>query len=93
MTNKMLIYNAAAQAGVDEPVNTYQGWQRMGLQVKKGSKALFKTKIWKPCKLKGKAEAAADRDGEEAPEGDEKLILVDACFFGLSQVEKKAASA
>lgn len=77
MTNLQIILGAMELAGVKEEVDTYQGWKRRGYQVDRGQKAKFQTKIWKPCK-RGKTE-----EGEnETP----KLILVNASFFGKSQV-------
>ena len=82
MTNAMIIGMACAQAGITEGVDTYAGWNRRGYQVKKGSKALFKTRIWKPVKAK-KIEAE-DGSIKDSPD----MILVKAYFFGESQVEK-----
>ena len=31
---------ALSQTGREEPINTYKGWQSLGRQVKKGSKAI-----------------------------------------------------
>ena len=39
--NAARIAAAKAAAGVQEDVNTWAGWQRMGYEVKHGSKALF----------------------------------------------------
>lgn len=89
MTNAMIISNAMELNNIREPVDTYQGWKRRGMQVKKGSKALFKTSIWKPCKVKAEAEDDADA-GEVKRE--QKLILVPASFFGVSQVEVAAGA-
>ena len=83
MTNVQIITGACKLYGVTEDVDTYQGWRRRGKQVRKGSKALFKTRIWKP--VKNKSLEAMER-GEE--EDGVKLILVDASFFGKSQVDE-----
>lgn len=83
MTNAQIIMTEVALHGVQEEVDTYAGWKRRGYQVQKGNKALFKTRIWKPCKSKAKKQ---DEDGED----ESKLIMVDASFFGLSQVAKEA---
>ena len=48
MTNVAIIGNAKLLNGVTEDVDTFAGWKRRGKQVKKGSKALFKTSIWMP---------------------------------------------
>lgn len=75
MTNMQIIMGEVALRGITEPVDTYAGWKNRGMQVQKGQKALFATKIWKPCKPK-----------KNADEETEKLILVKANFFGASQV-------
>ena len=88
MTNKQIIEIECGLNGITENVNTYAGWQRLGFQVKKGSKALFTTEIWKPCKKK-KAESDNNTDNEiEIKPTRQKIIMVKAAFFGLSQVEK-----
>ena len=54
MTNLQIIISEMELHGVTEEVDTYAGWQARRMQVKKGNKALFKTKIWKPCYPKDK---------------------------------------
>lgn len=97
VTNKMIIMDACALYDIQEPVETYAGWQRAGYQVKKGSKALFQTSIWKPCKSKGKqteeAETSGSTDSTEKKSSYRKMMMVKASFFGLSQVEKIAETA
>lgn len=61
------------------PYMTYQEWKYKGYQVKKGSKAVIKTKLWKKVKKKKK-----DEDNEE----ESKFIMVSASLFDSSQVEK-----
>lgn len=63
------------------PYKTYQEWKYSGYQVKKGSKAIIKTKLWK--KVKEKKEKEDDKDTT-------KFILVPASLFGADQVEKIA---
>lgn len=77
ITNTEIISSEMVLHGITENVQTYAGWQRLGRQVKKGSKALFKTQIWKPCKVKI----------PDTSETKSKLIMVKAAFFGLSQTE------
>lgn len=89
MTNAVIISTAMMLNNIQEPVDTYQGWKRRGMQVKRGSKALFKTKIWKPCTVKADAEDV-DEAGEVKRE--QKMILVPASFFGASQVEAAAGA-
>lgn len=83
MTNLQIIASAAATAKIpaDMPINTYAGWKRAGFQVKRGEKAVFQTKIWKPCKAK-------KQDQEEEENTGKKLILVNASFFTAEQVSE-----
>ena len=43
--NAARIAAAKAAAGILEPVNTWAGWQRLGYEVRHGSKALFGTDL------------------------------------------------
>lgn len=83
MTNMQIIATECELNGVSELVDTYQGWARSGKQVKKGSKALFQTRIWKPRK-NSKAKVTEETTEEELKS---KFIMVKASCFGLSQVE------
>lgn len=83
MTNAQIIETECILNGVTELVDTYQGWARAGKQIKKGSKALFQTRIWKPRK-NSKAKVTEETTEEELKS---KFIMVKASFFGLSQVE------
>lgn len=83
MTNMQIIETECALNGVTEIVDTYQGWARNGKQVRKGSKALFQTMIWKPRK-NTKAQVTEETTEEELKS---KFIMVKASFFGLSQVD------
>lgn len=76
-----LIVAACAEHNIFEIVKTFPQWKAAGYHIKAGSKALFKAQIWKPCKQKIK-----DENGNTTET--QKLRLVDAYFFGLSQVEK-----
>jgi len=80
MSNSEIIKNCMMFAGIEGPVDTVPGWNSEGYRIKKGSKAVFKTKIWKPCKTKD----------PKTKEPKEKLLLVNAAFFTASQVEKAA---
>lgn len=80
MTNIAIISNAKLLNGVTEEVDTFAGWKRRGKQVKKGSKALFKTSIWKPRGKKKKEE-------QDESDGTDGMFLVTAAFFGMSQTE------
>lgn len=63
------------------PYMTYQEWKYKGYQVKKGSKAVIKTKLWKRVK---------NRKKDENDEEESKFIMVTASLFDSSQVEKIA---
>lgn len=84
MTNLQIILTECELNGITELVDTYQGWARAGKQVKKGSKALFQTRIWKPRKNSSKEKVTEETTEEELKS---KFIMVKASFFGLSQVE------
>lgn len=84
MTNGQIISNELTKLNMDPLmtiVDTYPGWKRAGYQVKKGEKALFKTKIWKPLSKRNKK-----TNEEEVSE--DTMFLVNAAFFLDSQVEK-----
>ena len=76
-----LIAAACAEHNIFEVVKTFPQWKAAGYHIKAGSKALFKAQIWKPCKQK-----ITDENGNTTET--QKMRLVDAYFFGLSQVEK-----
>ena len=90
MTNAEIITIAMIGAELDPmevEVDTFAGWKRRGFIVKKGQKAVFQTKIWKPCKFK-KEEAEQKDDAEQTEQNRKKLILVNASFFTDEQVER-----
>ena len=61
---------------IKEPdeIHTYQVWKNLGQQVRRGSKAITKLKIWK--RVPGKTEDLPD-----------KMFLCTASFFSRSQCE------
>ena len=79
--NVELIALACEMNNVHEVVKTLPQWNKAGYKIKVGSKALFKAQIWKPCK-----KTIKDDDGKEIETT--KMRLVDAYFFGISQVVK-----
>lgn len=89
VANEVVTRNLLTEEQVEEmivkfgalPYKTYQEWKYSGYQVKKGSKAIIKTKLWK--KVKEKKEKEEDKDPT-------KFILVNASLFGAEQVEKIA---
>ena len=77
-----LIAAACVENNITEIVKTFPQWKAAGYHIKAGSKALFKTQIWKPCKQKIK-----DENGNTTET--QKMRLVNAYFFGISQVERR----
>lgn len=84
-----------------EEIHTYKEWQRLGMQVQKGQKAIAKFTIWMHAKGKTskltKEEADSinsiviNADGSKAQEGDEvqskgHYYMKEAAFFSASQV-------
>jgi len=80
-----------------EEIHTYKEWQKLGLQVQKGEKAIAKFTIWMYTDKKSKlsAEDAAKineiAEGINAQEGDEisnngHYYMKEAAFFKASQV-------
>ena len=84
MTNMEIILGECLLHGIDEPVDTFAGWKRKGMCVKKGEHSAFSTRIWKP--KYGKNEEG--QEDEETQKMDH-MILVKAHFFKKSQVEKE----
>ena len=80
VTNKEILFAECITHNIDPTktiINTFAGWKVNGYVVKKGSKAIFTTTIWRPCKYK-------DKEGNELS----KLRLVKASYFTSEQVEK-----
>ena len=65
------------------PYKTYQEWKYSGYQVKRGSKAVIKTKLWKKVS-KTKDEESEDKENKKV----RNFVMVTASLFDLSQVEK-----
>lgn len=91
MTNQEIIFEEAKRyydmeelerllESGDLGLHTYKDWQSMGMQVKKGEKAIIKTKLWRKCTKKEK-----DENGEEVKT--RQFYLVTAFLFGRHQVE------
>lgn len=95
MTNAEIILGAMMLAELDPEtveVDTFAGWKRRGYTVKRGEKATFQTKIWKPSKYsKKELEDIEEQKGIEVADkakDQRKLVLVNAHFFTDTQVEK-----
>ena len=90
MTNAEIITVAMINAELDPmevDFDTFAGWKRRGFCVKRGQKAVFQTKIWKPCKFK-KEEIEQQEETGNTEQKRQKLILVNASFFTDEQVER-----
>lgn len=77
MKNCELIAIAMAENDVHEVCHTYQHWKKLGYQVQKGEKALFKCSIWKHTSKKDK----------ETGDEETHMFMKTANFFGASQVK------
>ena len=73
---KKLGYNPSEELHV---FDTYAGWKARGRQVKRGEKAKFQTKIFKPCRPK------KDKDGEIV--SGMTFIMVPAAYFRIEQTQ------
>lgn len=62
---------------------TFAEWKKRGFIVKKGQKAVIKTKLWMKTKKKIDKEKELNEDNIE-----EYFVLVNACLFGENQVER-----
>ncbi len=82
-------------------INTFQGWKRLGYTVKKGEKAIIKTKLWRMTNYKNGIESKmgvvidptkpSTQDKEQQEEWKfNHYYLTDAALFDISQVEKVA---
>ena len=86
-------------------INTFQGWKRLGYTVKKGEKAIIKTKLWRMTNYKNGVESKISKtgvvidltkpntQGKEQQEDEWKFnhyYLAEAALFDISQVEKVA---
>ena len=76
MTNIEIIENLKILEGITEDLNTYQAWKYKGRKVKKGEKAITKTKLWKRIEKENK-------EGKK----EKKFYLVNSALFTLSQTE------
>lgn len=76
MCNAEIIHTAQILAGITEECHTYAKWKAMGYQVRRGSKALFSTMIWK----------YTNRKNDETGDEEHHMFMKKAHFFGRSQV-------
>ena len=64
---------------VPDEIHTYQAWKSRGYQVRKGSKAVTKLRIWKYV------DGREDENGRKEPD---RHFMKTASFFCRSQVEE-----
>lgn len=87
IANEVVTNNLLTEAQVEEmimkygqlPYKTFAEWKYLGYKIKKGSKAVIKTKLWKKVK---------EKKAKEDEEDTTKFILVNASLFSADQVEK-----
>ncbi len=79
LLQEMMLHNINLNTKID----TYAGWNRNGYTINKGSKAIFQTQIWKPCKGKNNNETL---EGQQ--QTNIKMYLVKASYFSADQVTK-----
>jgi antirestriction protein ArdC len=68
-----------------EPIHTYQRWQELGYQVRKGEHAIAKFMIWKQGKASKKAMEEAEANGETPRT---RMFMKTAAFFKADQCDK-----
>lgn len=73
------------QVEMPEEIHTYEGWKRMGYQVKRHEKAIAQFPIWKYTSKKVKVE------NEEEEQESGRCFMKLSSFFKMSQVEKVEA--
>lgn len=92
ITNEILINKLMTKEELEEYINTnfqlpnyltYKQWQKKGYTVKKGEKAIIKTKLW--IRTKKKIDKEKEENDENIIEG---FTLANTSLFGENQVEK-----
>lgn len=86
MSNNEIIMSEKILKGINEDLHTYQKWQSLGYQVKKGEKAILQTRLWKKVKSKKDLENVENVEDVQG-----NFRLVKASLFSRSQVEKIAS--
>lgn len=93
MTNAEIIKKnreALVEAGIiseEETIHTYQAWQSLGMQVKKGSKAIAQFSVWKKSKVRTVATETDENGNERELKKGGNFFMQKASFFSSSQVE------
>ena len=73
------------QVEIPEEIHTYEGWKRMGYQVKRHEKAIAQFPIWKHTSKTVKNKETGEDENKE------NMFMKTASFFKMSQVEKVEA--
>lgn len=94
MTNSEIIQAECNVRGIEEEVNTFAYWKKIGYRVKQGEHALFETRLWKK---RNKTQVAIEQDEQSESqdydsENDSRMnklgfYLVKSYLFGRHQVE------
>lgn len=94
MTNSEIIQAECNVRGIEEEVNTFAYWKKIGYRVKQGEHALFETRLWKK---RNKAQVVIEQDEQSESqdydsENDSQMnklgfYLVKSYLFGRHQVE------
>lgn len=81
MTNMEIIANEAMMVGYPydgDNLKTFKQWNSKGYKIIRGSKALIKTKLWRPI-------VEVDKETKKEVK---RMIMVSANLFSVEQVEK-----
>ena len=92
MTNSEIIQTECNVRGIEEEVNTFAYWKKIGYRVKQGEHALFETRLWKK---RNKTQVVIEQDEQSENQDSENdsqmnklgFYLVKSYLFGRHQVE------
>ena len=91
MTNSEIIQKECEVRGIEEEVNTFAYWKKIGYRVKQGEHALFETRLWKKS---NKAQVVMEQDEQSESQDDNDtsmsrlgFYLAKSYLFGRHQVE------
>ena len=92
MTNSEIIQAEYNVRGIEEEVNTFAYWKKIGYRVKQGEHALFETRLWKK---RNKTQVVVEQDEQSENQDSENdsqmnklgFYLVKSYLFGRHQVE------
>ena len=92
MPNSEIIQAECNVRGIEEEVNTFAYWKKIGYRVKQGEHALFETRLWKK---RNKTQVIIEQDEQSENQDSENdsqmnklgFYLVKSYLFGRHQVE------